>query len=261
MPQKKIKQAFLFLCDKSNDSNIEAFNAIQSATRELGDAFILYHQKNEAVPPPIMQQQHVSFTNHVLTQHNYIPIGFNLIPGNNHYPLLSFYQDNPDYTYYWNIEEDVRFSGDWRYFFDAFADVGSDFLSSHIRTSLEEPEWIWWPALMNPYEVIPFEKRLRSFNPIYRMSGKGMEFICQALSSHWCGHHEVLFPTLLNLNGYNIMDFGGEGQFVMPGFENRFYINNTPNSKGELKDGTVRFRPRYKEPGDEKDKLYHPVKN
>jgi hypothetical protein len=240
---------------------IQGYQTIYEATSHIGESFVLYHQKEKELPEELQKLNHFTFTDAIITQYNYIPLGFNLIPGNNHFPLLDFAVKHPTYDYYWCVEDDVRFSGNWTYFFEAFSHVNADFISSHIRTVKEEPQWHWWHALANPYKFIPFEKRIRSFNPIYRISKTALTFIYHALQEHWCGHHEVLFPTLLKEKGFEIMDFGGKGQFVPPEFENKFYIANSPNSRGMLTDGTMRWRPSFGIVGEEKNKLYHPVKD
>ena len=114
--------------------------------------------------------------------------------------------------------------------------------------------------MAHPYFVIPQEQRLRSFNPIYRISRNALELLHKALLSKWCGHHEVLIPTLLYESVLSIHDFGGKGEFVPEGFENRFYMGNSPNKKGILSDGTMRWRPVFQEVGELKNKLYHPIK-
>jgi hypothetical protein len=90
---------------------------------------------------------------------------------------------------------------------------------------------------------------VKSFNPIYRISHSALSFIHKSLLNQWCGHHEVLLPTLLYHNHYSMMDFGGRGQFIPSGFKNKFYTSDT-----------LRWRPVFEKAGDKKNKLYHPVK-
>lgn len=260
MSIKKNNQAFLVLCNSTSDELIDFYRHIHQSTRKAGDCFVLYHRQQQRLPQKIKKLNHATFTDDVITSLNYTPIGFNLVPGNNHFPLLQFYIDNPGYQYYWCIEEDVRFSGRWTFFFNSFRSVSSDFITSHLRTSSEEPKWHWWHSLAHPYSVIPLEERIRSFNPIYRISNGALEYIHRALLSHWCGHHEVLLPTLLHRANFHLMDFGGDGQFTLPEFRNKFYISSTPNVYGRLSDGTMRWRPAFKTTGEKKNKLYHPVK-
>lgn len=260
MHQRGNKQAFLILTDKTTDDVLQIYNAICNATKRMGETFILYHQKGRSLPRRIKKTSHFAFGDSILTEANYLPIGFNLVPGNNHFPVLQFAKENPNYDYYWCIEDDVRFSGKWQVFFNEISQFSQSFISSHIRTSTEEPEWYWWNTLAHPYTVIPFKDRIRSFNPIYRISNAALRCIDGALQNYWCGHHEVLLPTLLHNNEFEIMDFGGDGQFVPSVCRNKFYVNNTCRKSGILTDGTMRWRPVFKEIGPLQNKLYHPVK-
>lgn len=246
------KQAFLLLCNRTTDSVIRAYRKLYEEAADLGEVLLLYHLTSDKLPEQVTEHPHYSFRDEILTELNYLPIGFSLVPGNNHFPLLKFYLEHPHYDYYWCIEEDVRFSGQWMDFFEGFSDLKADFISSHLQRSTDVPNWYWWDTLAHPYMVIPFEDRIRSFNPIYRISNKALNFIHQALLSRWCGHHEVLFPTLLAQENFEIMDFGGKGEFVRPGFEQRFYSVD-PN--------TMRWRPTFQKVGDIPGQLYHPVKD
>jgi hypothetical protein len=66
-------------------------------------------------------------------------------------------------------------------------------------------------------------------------------------------------PTFLSLEGLHIADFGGRGQFVLPGLENRFYLDDDTNVFGGMNTGTMRYRPLINKM-QHADKLYHPVK-
>ncbi len=254
-------QAFLVLTTKHTPVVVDFYQAIREATQHLGDAFVLYHQREQQLPEKLAQVNHFAFTDAMLCELNYIPIGFKVVPGNTHFPLFAFLSNHTTYDYYWVIEDDVRFNGDWKYFFDSFLGLDHDFLTSHVRTPAQEPDWTWWHYLANPYRVIPFESRLRSFNPIYRLSAKAVQYLGESLTSFWCGHCEVLLATLLRDGGLSIADFGGKGAFVLPGYENRFYLSGVPDQHGRLSDGTMRFRPVYETMGDEANKLYHPIKS
>jgi len=178
--------------------------------------------------------------------------------GHCHFPLLQFFHDNPDFDYYWLIEYDVRFAGDWHFFFDYFKNTNEDFLTCHIRRYADEPGWAWW-SLHHPHKSIPLSERLSSFSPIYRLSNASLSFLHQSLSDGWCGHCEVLLPTLLHHNGFTIMDIGGKGTFTPPSMKDKFYTAQF-NSNGALECGTMRCQPSFWRVGQEKNKLYHPVK-
>lgn len=255
-----LKQSFLILTNKTSLPLIQKYHKLFTATQNMGDTVVLYHLLGDNSNPNLEDVNTHIFDDDVLSSLNYFPLGFTLVPGSNHFPLLKFYLSHPHYDYYWCIEDDVEFSGDWKSFFEDFSSIDTDFISSHIRRYKEEPEWPWWPTLAHPYTVIPQEQRIRSFNPIYRISRQALELLHKALLSKWCGHHEVLIPTLLYESGFSIQDFGGKGEFVPEGLENKFYSENTPNKRGILSDGTMRWRPVFEKTGNLKNKLYHPVK-
>jgi hypothetical protein len=101
----------------------------------------------------------------------------------------------------------------------------------------------------HPEEEIPLSDRIASFNPVYRISKEALSYLDQKQRAGWCGHFEVLIPTLLFRANFRLQDIGGSGQFVMPGEENRFYTKKT-----------LRHSPAFDHVGWRKNKLYHPVK-
>jgi hypothetical protein len=70
----------------------------------------------------------------------------------------------------------------------------------------------------------------------------------------------VSFPTLLLDGGFKLLDFGGKGEFMLPGYRNRFYTTHSSirGNLGLL--GTMRYRPSRARVGMRKNKIYHPVK-
>lgn len=80
---------------------------------EGADVFFAYHQHEDRLPNALEELNTFSFTNSILHELGYSPIEERLLPGSNHFPLLKFYREHPDYDYYWMVEDDVRFSGDW----------------------------------------------------------------------------------------------------------------------------------------------------
>lgn len=254
-----VKQAFLLLSNNHTARVTNLYTQINRSCGHLGNAYLVYHQSGPSLPAELRNINCFPFFNSILTDLHYIPIKETLIPGSNHFPLLDFYLKNPDYDFYWYIEDDVRFNGQWETLFNYF--TGSvrqpDFISCHIKTFSEDPDWYWWNTLNHISIYIPLYLRLQSFNPIYRISNSALRFIHHALSNEkWHGHHEVLLPTLLFLEGFDIADFGGTGQFVPAGLENRFYMDD---ELAHERLSTMRFRPviaELKHAG----KLYHPVK-
>jgi hypothetical protein len=177
-----------------------------------------------------------------------------------HFCLLDFYLSHPNYDFYWLIEFDVRYTGEWSSFFNAFRSFDHDLLTSHIRSSSQEPQYYWWNSLNHPTKTVPGEDYLRSLNVICRISNRALKFLHEAQLDGWRGFAEVLFPTLLTTNGFTLLDFGGDSEYTPPGYKNRFYTSYSAPAGTLHRLGTVRWRPSRRKPGIRKNKLYHPVK-
>ena len=244
-----MKQAVLYLTNKSNEWTLSAFHALEQSLQGMADVYFAYHQQGDVLPVSLQNIENLFvFTSDVLNELGYTPIERGkLVPGSNHFPLLKFFKENQGYDYYWLVEDDVRFSGEWKDFFGSFASCTSDFLSSVIETMAENPTWYWWTSLKTGNEVIAEEKLLKSFNPIYRLSSQALVCIDAHLRIGWMGHYEVLLPTLLYNKGFLLEDFGGEGTFVRPENKAKFYD-----------DTSMRIAPVL--PDDRKNYLFHPVK-
>lgn len=244
-----MKQAVLYLTTKSNEWTLSSFHALEQSLQGKADVYFAYHQQGDVLPVSLQNIENLFvFTSDVLKELGYTPIERGkLVPGSNHFPLLKFYKENQGYDYYWLVEDDVRFSGEWKDFFGSFASCTSDFLSSVIETKAENPTWYWWTSLKTGNEVIAEEKLLKSFNPIYRLSSQALACIDAHLRIGWMGHYEVLLPTLLYNKGFLLEDFGGEGTFVRPENNAKFYD-----------DTSMRIAPVL--PDDRKNYLFHPVK-
>lgn len=244
-----MKQAVLYLTTKSNEWTLSSFHALEQSLQGKADVYFAYHQQGDVLPVSLQNIENLFvFTSDVLNELGYTPIERGkLVPGSNHFPLLKFYKENQGYDYYWLVEDDVRFSGEWKDFFGSFASCTSDFLSSVIETKAENPTWCWWTCLKTGNEVIAEEKLLKSFNPIFRLSSQALACIDAHLRIGWMGHYEVLLPTLLYNKGFLLEDFGGEGTFVRPENNAKFYD-----------DTSMRIAPVL--PDDRKSYLFHPVK-
>ena len=194
-----MKQAVLYLTNKSNEWTLSAFHALEQSLQGNADVYFAYHQQGDALPVALRNIENLFvFTSDILGDLGYTPIEQGkLVPGSNHFPLLKFFRENLGYDYYWLVEDDVRFSGEWKVFFDSFASSTSDFLSSVIETKAENSDWYWWNCLKTGNETIAEDNLLRAFNPIYRLSCQALSCIDAHLREGWMGHHEVLLPTLL----------------------------------------------------------------
>jgi hypothetical protein len=177
-----------------------------------------------------------------------------------HFIFLDFFLSHPEYEWYWFVEYDVRYTGEWGSLLRSFEAFDHDLITSHIRRMSQEPNMFWWSSFRHPSKTIQHEKYVRSFNPIYRMSNRALKFIHEAQKDGWQGLYEVSFPTLLLEAGFKILDFGGDGEFALPHLKNKFYTS------GSTRDGvpspfcTMHWRPSGSRTGIIRNKIYHPVK-
>jgi hypothetical protein len=256
-------QAVLLAAHAYARAPFREFSRIREAVAERGDALLLWDQAGNA-----RHADRVAALPRYEFDRDRLPdLGYpflrpsRMLPGSTHFPLLKFARERPHDTY-WFIEYDVRFTGDWRVLFEHFESSEEDFISCRMGRCDAEPDWLWWDSLTHPDEVIPIEKRLRSFNPIYRISHRALQHIDQMHRQGWRGHHEVLLPTLLDQGGFTLRDFGGTGPLVHPDDHNRFYLE--PESEDGpnpwVGTGSMRWRPHFLfllwRP---RNKLFHPV--
>lgn len=243
------KQAFLIATTQLSRYNIRMYQQIEKAVANLGDVFFLYHDNTGAATDTYRAVKIESFGDDILTNLNYKPIAKTLLPGSNHFPILKFFLKRPEYSHYWYIEDDVAFNGNWQLFFNDLSNHPEyDFITSHIKTYNDVPNWTWWNTLLTPTEEVGNTDLYKSFNPIYRISARALQHIDDCLKNGYSGHHEVVFATLLTKAGFKLADFSQHENRVTPLFS---YCTPT----------TMRWRPAFFVMGGQKNNLYHPVKN
>jgi hypothetical protein len=252
------KSAFLYLTNTLNKSIISEYNALNKVVQKQDRVSFLY-DCSDKLPDEQKDFHYHNFRFEDLKQHG-LPLynEHSIVPGNTHLPLVDFYLKYPDYKYYWVIENDVRFAGNWKKFFATFSSYTEDFLTTHIRWYHEEPQWPRW-ELKHPEKEIKTSQRLRSFNPMYRISNEALAYLIDELRTGWWGHYEVTFPTLIYHSQYKLMDLGGDSVFTPDALRYRMYTSKTKDKKN-LNYGTFRFRPPYYLYGLKRNHLYHPVK-
>ncbi len=243
------KQAILIVTNRMSKDVIKRYHKLRKAAAELDDVFLLYHTKDIRMPIEMEGIKIETFTDEILINLHYQPIRKTLVPGSNHFPVLNFFINHPDYTHYWSIEDDVAFSGNWSDFFENVSpNLDYDFITSHIRRYADLPEWPWWKTLTAVEGKTNREEMINSFNPIYRISNRALKYIDTCLKGGYSGHHEVLLPTLLKKAGFTIADFGTEDNHVTPRLS---YCTLS----------TMRWKPVFLVPANKKNKLYHPAKS
>lgn len=248
MINSKGRQAFLIVTTEISKNIIKRYHIIKKAVENTGDVFFLYHTNDGNIPQGLEEIKIETFSNEILTNLNYTPVRQKIVPGSNHFPVLQFFLKHPEYAYYWCLEDDVVFNGDWKYFFENVSpEMDYDFITSHIRRHSDMPEWFWWRTLKIPEGKFNKEEMLNSFNPIYRISNKALKYIDICLKGGYSGHHEVLLPSLLKKAGFKMADFATENNYVTPELS---YCTLS----------TMRWKPVFFTTGNRKNTIYHPVK-
>lgn len=255
----KHNTVILYLTHIWNEEIEHRYRTLLSSASNSADIILLFDDtKNTILPENIL---YYKFNSHSLHKLEYDPISLHLKPGNNHFPLMQFYRDFPNYKYYWNIEYDVYFNGDWSLFFDEFKLIDIDFLSCHIEHFLQDPYWNWWDTIDTKEIHINTLQYLKSFSPIYRISNPALFFLDDIFKKGIKGHYEALIPTILNHFNYTIADISGNNDFTMEGFKEKYYKNGVTRRTNN-RTSTMRTLPIYQKcdlilP----NKLYHPCKN
>ena len=248
MVRSSERQAFLITTNVLSGSTVRHYDKLRKAAESYGDVFILFHAKKAAIPKRHSSLPIITFTEDLLKDLNYTPILNSIVPGSNHFPVMDFYLKHPDYAYYWCIENDVDFNGQWDFFFKSVLKNSiSDFISSHIRRYSKSPHWHWWDTFYSPKEDIPTENLFRSFNPIYKLSNRALKYLDTCLKNGYVGHHEVLFPTLLINSGFLVEDFSSTN-------------NNVTANLNFCTLQTMRWKPIVLFMGNQRNKLFHPIK-
>lgn len=221
-----MKQAVLLLTNKDSEKIIELYDKLKTELNDkIYDIFIIFHNNERIIPERFKNTNYIIITDEVFQTLKIKSVSNGSIAGNEFISMSYFFNDNRNYDYYWFMEDDVRFNGNWSYFFNEFENTNYDFISASVRWAKNDPEWNGVHRIFNSVtkENIPLEERLLSFNPIYRISNKANLFLFNMHVGGWGGWHEVLLATLLYRNNYTISDFGGNGDFVPKKLLNKFY--------------------------------------
>jgi hypothetical protein len=133
------------------------------------EAWILVDDRCEdpAAIRTLYQRCH-SFRFDALARLPYPMLATGSLRGNAHIPVLDFYSHHNHFDYYWFMEHDVRYTGQWRALFDLFHPFDHDFITTHLRWYRQEPGWAWWDTFKPAGVPIDRVGWVRSFNVIYR---------------------------------------------------------------------------------------------
>lgn len=254
------RECLLFLCHHTRASALAALDKLRAECTHL-DVIPLFDQTQGALPLQDIPDARVVTCTEVTASLPY-PVKHRHHPGtfwpkNIDLPLMAFFQQEPDYDYYWVIEYDVRFTGHWQFFFSHFRHNTSDLLATTLFDHAIRPQWPHWKSLRSPVQI-PLAERTRAILSFYRLSRAALQSLHEAYTRGWGGHYEVTIPTFLKHQGYTLEDLGGDGAYVAPENINRFYTNS-PQNPG-LAPGTYVIRERQRQKKILPNKLYNPFK-
>ncbi len=175
------------------------------------------------------------------------PIGSTIVPGNLHLVFTELLTQFPNASYFWIVEYDVRYSGNWKRFVKYFEPSQADLLGCNIRFHHEEQYWHWWESFKNNAVLenkININSLVRAFLPIARYSRQALQIIRrECLEGGWSGHCEVLVPSLLLKKGLRIEEIGGDSHFTPVSRKNHFY-SASRSDYGDLQSySSMRWRP------------------
>ncbi|MBL8593784.1 MAG: hypothetical protein JNK01_13955 [Devosia sp.] len=169
------------------------------------------------------------------------------------------------YDRFWLVEYDVDFSGNWSSFFGAAASYEGDLLATRLRPLSADPGFYFTSIYEQP-QAAP-DDPLIAFMPISRLSRQLIDhYRTRLLQVGWCGHFEMVLPSLARLGGYSIAEIGGYDALVPPErrglhydgtFEDLLTTRSThayrpPRAFSYFVQSPRKFRQR--------NRIYHPVK-
>ena len=260
-----MKSAVLFIAHVVNESNLKKYRKLKCELSQCDVYWVFQSDSGRDCSKLHNTDINVfKFDMDKLNKLCYSPI-YNKLYGSEHFIMEYFYQVYPQYDFYWGIEYDVVFTGNWNVLFNAYGSNNADLLSSHIEKYNEKnKDWVWWNMISFADEdIVEKDCLVKSFNPIYRISNRALNFLDTHLKKDYNGgFYEIIIATSLYNHGFTLEDFGGIGEFVSPENHNRFYIQNTDKSaEYESMRCGLDFSVEEIISFNQRNKLFHPLKN
>jgi hypothetical protein len=137
--------------------------------------------------------------------------------------IMRFFRGNPDFDFYWIIENDVRFTGSWNSLITELSASNADLLCSYVTTFNQNPSWMHWASFLSGSETMKKEDLVRAFFPVSRLSNRLMRAIDGRCQDGWAGQYEVLWTTIARVIGGKIEEIGGVGSAVPAERRGKYY--------------------------------------
>ena len=186
--------------------------------------------------------------------------GASVVPGRVDLVPQLFRRLHPEFERIYLVEHDVVSGEDWRRVFAVLDESPADLLATNVTRRDEHPRWNLWRELQTPGTPLPPpERQVRALMAFCRYSRAALLALEEAYAAGWRGHFEALVPTACLAAGLSVEDIGGEGPFVPPGRERRFYWSDRLVVQHQPAAGTFVYRPA-QIPIAGEHWLWHPVK-
>ncbi len=137
--------------------------------------------------------------------------------------IMRFFRGNPNYDFYWVLEYDVRYTGDWGDLFSELVGSNAALLCTHLVSQRGSPEWMHWKSFVSADGSVKEPDLIRAFLPFTRLSKQLMRAIDERCRLGWAGHPEVLWPTIAAQAGLTIEEIGGFGSTTPPHRRGKYY--------------------------------------
>lgn len=124
-------------------------------------------------------------------------------PGNTPLITINFSSKN-EYEYYWFIEYDVQFTGNWSDVFSLTRECEADLIAEFIEFPFSDETWSHWESIDLPYAQVA-----RCFGPIRRVSHKMLGRYGDLLASGYWAHHEAMLPSICHAHDWPMRDMNG----------------------------------------------------
>jgi len=241
------KTAIIYLTSRANEGIESKFSKLKTEVTQHRVFRVVTKNENYEQSGDTLLYEH-----HYYKQLGYIPLDEQrIIPGCTYFAILYFRKHYPDYDYYWLVEDDVWYNGDWSKFFKSFEGNNADLVSAYLTSYKEAPHWYWWNTLVTE-SFVPNYYKMRTFYPICRFSAQSLDYLDQRLKKGDHGHGEVLVPTLLYLHGLSFYDIANN--------EDKLIIPSDDRAIGDRNNGSFRYRPFIAPEEIHGEYLFHPVK-
>ena len=289
-----MKSCVVYYSHFLNEDILAHYYKIRNECSAHYDVFFAYdNTRHDFINDPRLEKEELFLfgTNNLLKYglENTTARPLSIIPGNHHYIHYDFVRSYPTYKYYWRIDYDVFYTGNWGNLISSFQNSNADLLATCIFDYEQMPKWSWWHSFHNPsmtllqkyrsgrtieslrrkilYSDFFFTKHLipkagyltRCLLPVYRLSLHGVNTLTNLTKRGWRGHDEVLLPTLIKTEGLNLEDMGGTGRYAQ--YKNQENLYTVYHDESRITGGTFRAFPvQVINDVDTPNMLFHPVK-